>query len=264
VQRCKTSGFIIPNNLVEIGNSIIITNSTDLGVISRLNINKTLIVYEVLKEISSYTVLLGPVNQITTSTDLLSTLTNNGGGAVQVTSAARISLLFSYPGTIGNVLGFKNVGLSNAITPFKTQISNFDTYQYDTDLNSVGNVVKASQLLNFTGSSNYLLLYINNWELVTNTSTLGACFAKILLSGQPGDVLYNTFINYPLEFDLPLSSLSELQIKITYPDGTLPDFRNIDHSMTLRITELITYQRYSGADSKQTSYLQTMKDSIRH
>ena len=121
----------------------------------------------------------------------------------------------------------------------------------------------SSQLLNLTGSSNYLLLYINNWELVTNTSNLGACFAKILLSGQPGDVLYNTYINYPLEFDIPLSSLSELQIKITYPDGTLPDFRNIDHSFTLRITELINYQRNSGLDSKQTSFIQTLKEEIK-
>jgi len=252
-----------PNNLVQVGDSIIIANSTDLGVISRLNINKTVIVYEVFKEISSYSVLIGPVNQITKSADLLTTLTDDGGGAVQVTSAARISLLFSYSDTVGGVLGFKNVGFSNAITPFKTSISNFDSYQYDTNLNSVGNVVTSSQLLNLTGSSNYLLLYINNWELVTNTSNLGACFAKILLSGQPGDVLYNTYINYPLEFDIPLSSLSELQIKITYPDGTLPDFRNIDHSFTLRITELINYQRNSGLDSKQTSFIQTLKEEIK-
>jgi len=249
-----------PNNLVQKNDLIIITNSVDLGVISRLNINKSLTVYEVLKEISSYTVLLGPVNQITTSTDLLTTLTDDGGGAVQVTSAARVSLLFSYPDTCGSVLGFKNVGFPNAITPFKTTISNLESYQTDCNLNSVGNVNTSSRLLNFAGQSNYFLLYVNDWELVINTSTLNACFAKILLSGQPGDVLYNSFINHPLEFDLPLSSLNELKIRITYSDGTLPDFRNIDNSFTLRITELITYQRNSGLNSKQTSYLQTMKE----
>jgi hypothetical protein len=251
-----------PNNLVEVGDTITIANASDLGVISRLNINKSLIVYEVLKEISAYSVLIGPVNQITTSSELLTTLTDNGGGSVQITSATRISMIFTYPDTCGELLGFKKVGLPNSITPFKTQISNFDSYQNDSNLNSVGNVVLSSQLLNFSGNNNYLLLYINDWELITNTSNLNACFAKILLSGQPGDVLYNTYINYPLEFDFPISTLTELQIKITYPDGTLPDFRNINHSFTLRITEIVNYPRNTRLNSKNTTFLQTMKDNI--
>jgi len=248
-----------PNNLVEINDIITIKNSVDLGVISRLNINKDLIVYEVLKQISAYTVLIGPVNQITTSTDLLTTLTDDGGGALQIVSKARFSLLFNYSDTVGKVLGFKNTGLSNAITPYNTTISNFDLYLNDTNLNSVGNINKSNQLLNFSGSNNYYLLYINDWELVTNTSNFPTAFAKILLSGQPGDVLYNTFINYPLEFDFPLSTLNELKIKVMYSDGTLPDFRNIDHSFTLRITEMVNYPRGTGLNSKKTTFLETLK-----
>ena len=248
-----------PNNLVEINDIITIKNSVDLGVISRLNINKDLIVYEVLKQISAYTVLIGPVNQITTSTDLLTTLTDDGGGALQIVSKARFSLLFNYSDTVGKVLGFKNTGLSNAITPYNTTISNFDLYLNDTNLNSVGNINKSNQLLNFSGSNNYYLLYINDGELVTNTSNFPTAFAKILLSGQPGDVLYNTFINYPLEFDFPLSTLNELKIKVMYSDGTLPDFRNIDHSFTLRITEMVNYPRGTGLNSKKTTFLETLK-----
>jgi len=263
IQILKTDYFRVtikhPNNLVEVNDIITIKNSVDLGVISRLNINKDLIVYEVLKELSAYTVLIGPVNQITTSTDLLTTLTDDGGGAIQVVSKARFSLLFNYSDTVGKVLGFKNTGLSNAITPYNTTVSNFDTYVNDTNLNSVGNIVTSSQLLNFSGSNNYYLLYLNDWELVANTSTFPTAFAKILLSGQPGDVLYNTFINYPLEFDFPLSTLNELQIKILYADGTLPDFRNIDHSFTLRITEMVNYPRGTGLNSKKTTFLETLK-----
>jgi len=249
-----------PNNLVEVNDTITIKNSVDIGVISRLNINKDLVVYEVLKEISSYTVLIGPVNQTTTSTDLLTTLTDDGGGAVSIISKARFSLLFNYSDTVGEVLGFKNTGYANAITPYKTTVSNFDSYADDTNLNSVGNIVKSSNLLNFSGNNNYYLLYINDFELVQNISTVPIAFAKILLSGQPGDVLYNTFINYPLEFDFPLSTLNELKIKIMYPDGTLPDFRNIDHSFTLRITEMVNYPRGTGLNSKKTTFLETMKE----
>ena len=44
-----------------------------------------------------------------------------------------------------------------------------------------------------------------------------------------------------------------------YPDGTLPDFRNIDHSFTLRITEMVNYPRGTGLNSKKTTFLETLK-----
>lgn len=249
-----------PNNLVEINDTITISNANDLGVISKSYINKSLTVFEVNKENSSYIILLGPVNQITTSQELFTTLIEDGGGAATVTTKGKFSFLFNYNDTIGSVLGFKNVGSNNAITPFSTSISNFDLYLNDTQLNSVGNIVTSPQLLNFSGKNNYYLLYINNFELVDNISNTPTAFAKILLSGAPGDVLYNTFVNYPLEFDFPLSMLNELQIKIIYPDGSNPDFRNIDHSFTLRISELINTPRNTGINSKKTTFLNTMKE----
>jgi len=248
------------SNLVIVGDTITISNSDDIGLISRTLINTSLTVYSINKENSTYTILLGPVNQITISQDLGTTLTDNGGGAVIVKTNADFSLLFNYSDTIGSILGFKNVGNVNAITPFNSRISNFDLYLNDTQLNSVGNLVTSSQILNFSGNNNYYLLYINDFELVQNISNVPISFAKILLTGLPGDVLYNTFVNYPYEFDFPLATLIELQIKITYPDGTLPDFRNINHSFTLRITELVNTPRNTGINSKNTTFFQTMKE----
>ena len=65
-----------------------------------------------------------------------------------------------------------------------------------------------------------------------------------------------------MEFDFPLSTLNELQIKILFPDGTYPDFRNIDHSFTLKITEMIMNPYNTGKNSKKTNYLNTMKEII--
>ena len=45
-----------------------------------------------------------------------------------------------------------------------------------------------------------------------------------------------------------------------YPDGTMPDFRNIEHSFTLRITELVSTPRNTGINSKNTTFLNTMKE----
>jgi len=249
-----------PNNLVQVNNKVIVSNSLDIGLINKSYINKSFTVYEVNIENSSYNMLIAPVNQITSSNNLGTTLTDSGGGAIQITSNARISLLFNYPNTIGAILGFKNTGSQNSITPYKNIISNFDSYVNDTNLNSVGNIVTSRKLLNFVGNNNYYLLYLNDYELVSNTSNQENAFAKILLSGQPGDILFNTFINYPLEFDFPISTLNELQIKILYPDGTYPDFRNIDHSFTLRITELVNYPKNTGINSKKTTFLNTMKE----
>jgi len=248
------------SNLVIVGDTITISNSDDIGLISRTLINTSLTVYSINKENSTYTILLGPVNQITISQDLGTTLTDNGGGAVIVKTNADFSLLFNYSDTIGSILGFKNVGSVNAITPFNSRISNFDLYLNDTQLNSVGNLVTSSQILNFSGNNNYYLLYINDFELVQNISNVPISFAKILLTGLPGDVLFDSFVNYPYEFDFPLATLIELQIKITYPDGTLPDFRNINHSFTLRITESVNTPRNTGINSKNTTFFQTMKE----
>ena len=67
--------------------------------------------------------------------------------------------------------------------------------------------------------------------------------------------------NYPLEFDFPISTLTELSIKFTYPDGKLVDFRNIDHSFTLRIIEKVIKPYNTGINSKDTSYYESLKEN---
>ena len=97
-------------------------------------------------------------------------------------------------------------------------------------------------------------MYLNDYECVVNQAGQHNSFAKILLSGSPGDVLFNTFVNYPLEFDFPISILNILSIRFTYPNGSLVDFRNIDHSFTLRIIEKIVKNKNTGLNSKDSSF----------
>jgi len=248
-----------PNNLINVNDTITISNALAIGIIPATSINTSFSVYQVNKNANSYSVLLGTITQLSATSDLGTTLTDNGGGTTTVQTKSLFRLLFNFPNTIGNVLGFKNTGQPNAITPYSNVISNFGYYTLDTNLNTVGNVTTNHLLLNLTGVNNYYLLYINDYELVYNNSSELPSFAKILLSGSPGDVLYNTFINYPLEFDFPVSTLNEIKIKITYGDGTLPDFRNIDHSFTLKITEFINYPRNTGINSKNTNFIETLK-----
>lgn len=246
-----------PGNLVEINDTIEISGATKIGTILDISyINKTFTVYETNTVNQTYSVLIAPVNQITNETSI--DLNGNGGPSTIIKTKAKVSFLFDKNDTLGSVLGFKDVGKSNAITAFNTLISNFDPYILSTNLNSVGNVDMTKSLLNLSGSNLYILMYINNYETIINNSNQKTAFAKILLSGNPGDVLFNTFVNYPLEFDFPISTISEFNIYFTYPDGTLVDFRNIDHSFTLRIIEKVMHSYKTQINSKDTSYYETL------
>jgi hypothetical protein len=242
-----------PGNLVEVQDTIQISGAVKIGtIIDAVYINTTLTVYQINTTNQTYTVLLAPLNQITNATTI--DLTGNGGPSIVIQTKAKVSFLFNYSDTIGNILGFKNVGQSNAITPFSTRISNFNSYIQSTKLNVVGVVDNTSSILNLAGNNLYILMYLNDYECIVNHSGQGNSFAKILLSGTPGDVLFNTFVNYPLEFDFPISVLNSLSIKFTYPDGSLVDFRNIDHSFTLRIIEKITKSTNTRLDSNDSSF----------
>lgn len=250
--------FYHPGNLVEVNNTITVSGSTKIGTILDASyINNTHKIYEVNTTAQTYTVLLAPLNELTNLTTI--DLTGNGGPSIVIKTNAKVSFLFNYPDTIGKILGFKNVGEKNAITPYKTLISNFDEYIQYTNLNQVGNIDTSIRLLNLTGDNYYILMYLNNFETILNNSNTPTAFAKILLSGNPGDILFNTFINYPLEFDFPIPYLNELDIYFTYPDGTLVDFRNIDHSFTLRIIEKVISPTNTGLNSKDTSVIETLK-----
>ena len=246
-----------PGNLVEQNDTIQISNANKIGsIIDAVYLNTTHNVYEVNTTNQTYSVLIAPLNQITNATII--DLTGNGGPSIVIKTKAKVSFLFNKSDTLGYILGFKNVGKVNAITPYNTTISNVDPYVLSTNLNVVGNSDITTKLLNLTGSNFYILMYINDYECVINNSNQPTAFAKILLSSNPGDILFNTFVNYPLEFDFPISTLNELNIKFTYPDGRLVDFRNIDHSFTLRIIEKVSRSYNTGINSKDTSYYETI------
>jgi hypothetical protein len=247
-------------NLVEKSDIIQIYGSSKIGTIIDANlINNTHTVYDVNVSEQTYSILLAPLNQITNLSTI--DLTGNGGPSIIIKTKTKVSFLFNKSDTIGNILGFKNVGEANAITPFKTTISNFDNYIQSTILNQIGNIDVSTKILNLSGNNYYILMYLNDYECVLNSFNQPASFAKILMSGSPNDILFNTFINFPYEFDFPIPSLNELNIKFTYPDGNLVDFRNIDHSFTLRIIEKIIKPYNTGLNSKDISIIDSIKQN---
>jgi hypothetical protein len=245
-----------PNNFVETADFITISSSETIGEIPKTSINAIHQVYKINKTDQTYSIILLPFNKITSVSG------QKGGSSLKIRTTAKVRFLFNKPNTLGEILGFSNPGDIYSVTPFSSVISNNDSYIYPNDLDTVGNKSSISNILQFTGKSNYWLLYLNNLESVILNNGLESCFAKILLAGSQGDIIYNSFVNSPIEFDTPIPTLSELNIKITDPQGNIINFENTDFSFTIRIWELISKPRGVAKFSNDTSYHKEMIDMI--
>lgn len=244
------------NNFVSVGDEITISNSESIGVIPKSSINKTHIVYSVNNEDSTYSVILSAFNPIS------STLNSSGGASVQVKTVAKVRFLFNYSDTLGTILNFKNPGDDLSITPFNSVISNFDDYIFSSNLNSVGNVTSDNSFLRLKGNINYWLLYINNFESVILNNGIENCFAKILLPGSQGDTIFNSFVNSPVEFDIPIPTVSELNVRVTDLYGNVVNFENTNYSFTLRVYQKISIPIDTGKFSQDTSYDKELIEQI--
>lgn len=244
-----------PNNYVSVGDTITISNATDIGDISATLINKSHVVYSLNTEESSYTVLLSTTKFIENIN-----LDGDGGAKTTIKTPVLVSFLFNYNDTMGKLLGFKYVGESTSITPFSHINSNMNSYIYPTPFDAVGSSNITNNYFDFIGQNYYILMYLNDYDNIYMTNNFNNAFAKILMDGHPGDTLFNTYVCSPLIFDIPIKSLNELKIKFLYPDGTMPDFRNLNHSMTLKVIERVSTPKRTGLNSMKMSYIDSLKE----
>lgn len=264
-------------NNVDVGDIITISNSTAISYVPADIINKEHKVISVNRINNSYQVILPTFNQTelrgtigsdTVGIDIRSAYPRDGAGGeeIKVLSKNISRILFNKSDSLGSILGFNDNGKSNAITKFSAIISNKDEYANEDgfNLNVVGNERNNTNYFNLTNDIRYLFLYINDYEEVITNTSAGNCFAKILvdvdgnngnrLQGSSLEYMINSYVSYPIKFVSPISNLSQLQIKFTYPDGSLVNFGNINHSFTLKITEEI-YKKIGkqNVDSKRVN-----------
>jgi len=227
-----------PNNFVEVKDTIEISGCSAIGTIPKSVINTTHTIYQVDKSKQTYSIILSPFNESVSPLDPA----GNGGLGIKIKTPTKTRFLFNYTDTLGNILGFKRVGEANSITDYKSTISNLDNYKYELTLDSVGNYNNSSNLFQIDGSTTYWLLYINDFESVILNGT-DNCFAKMLITSVQGEICFNSFVNNPVDLDIPIASLSELNIRVTDKYGNNVNFLNYDFSFTLRIYELTSKPR---------------------
>jgi hypothetical protein len=124
-------------------------------------------------------------------------LTNeNSGTANIIRYPINFRLFFNHKDTIGKVLGFKNVGESNSITPYNISINNTDKYENDTLFNQVG-------IINNNIHDRYILLHNNKYIFMTcplfnkSYNNINNIFSIIIFNNNDDT---NLSFNYSNEF----------------------------------------------------------------
>lgn len=238
------------NIIVSEGDTVTISSSDDVTLKSQVNnnteilsiagsyINKDHIIFSVNLENQNYDVIIGKKSEIKTT---IVTNESGGGENIIIKTKTKVSFLFDKPDTCGDILGFKYIGETNSIINYNSVITNKDPYINSNNLNYVGNELSYTNgFINLSGKYNYFLMYLNDVEYIYVNNNLPTAFAKILLDGNPGDILFNTYVNTPSNIyskNFPILTLTDITIKFLYPDGTDVNFRNLDHSFTLNIVE---------------------------
>ena len=224
-----------PNHKLNKSDTILIQNAIGTEGIPDITLNGTFTLETVIDP-DNYQIKLDKYNA-----DTVNTVTG-AGNAIKVLTPLQSRLLFDRPGTIGNLLGFRNVGDYNAVTIYSKKLTNYIAYELDSTLNSIGiatNDLISNLLLNFNGY-NYMYLTLNYiFKDSINIRGIQNIFAKLLLSGDPNTVIYNDFIQIGQEFVDPIASLGEIEFSFYTPDGELFDFNNIDVSFTIELFEEI-------------------------
>jgi hypothetical protein len=236
--------IVEPNDIIEISQAGFLSfkntsgNSSEILILDSKYINKKHTVYSIQMETQTYDIILGKVSEV----ELVEGTEESAGGEnIEIKTKTKVSFLFNKSDTMGSVLGFLNVGDPYSVTNFSANVSNKDSYAYSINLDTVGNeLTYSSGFLNLSGKYNYILMYLNDIEYIYSNNNLASAFSKILLAGNPGDILYNTYVSNPTHIyskNFPISTLTQLTIKFVYPDGSRVNFRNINHSFTLNIIE---------------------------
>jgi hypothetical protein len=227
--------IIHPNHGLNVGDTIYLSNVLSFNKIPSLVLNTS---FKIVTIIDSSNYIINLPNYSNNGSLTLIT----SGTANLIRYPIRFRLLFNKEGTIGNILGFKNIGDINSITPYNFDISNIDNYENSTNYNSIGNIINNKYDLNINlNGDNYILLSIPLFKNSINIGNINNLFAKLFLIGPPNTVIYDSYVQISDYLPIKESSLNELELYFYDKDGYLYNFNNMEHSLTIEIYESLTF-----------------------
>ena len=233
--NCQIMQVLHPDHQLDVGTQVTLSESGSVNRVPAETINGTHTIIRVVDD-DHYQVQLNIYIPLATVTPLTQLNT------VSILYPDLFQLLFNYDDTLGHYLGFLKVGQTIAITPFQSVLTNQTLYEEDYNYESLGaEFVERTKKLSMTGD-NYC--YIVSAELSSdtfsyyNTGMVTNVINRVYWTDFPGTVVFNSFDPVVIEYDDPISSLSQFTIQIYHPDGNLVEFNDLNHSFTLEITEV--------------------------
>jgi len=256
-----TSSYLItieqPVHNLGVGQRIYIENSLDFLNIPASYINNPE-GYEIIQIINN--------NKYVIQIDYVNTLKNNyldiAGGGYSITISVKNSfcLFFDKSNTFGELIGFRNVGNSLAVTPYSSRendfkITNTQLYVYGGLQNDTSaNLILKTNILN-SYNYKYILLKCKGFDRCSSSNNI-KYFYKIEFdnfnnNNSNKDIFYNSFIDNPIYFYPSLTEKIEiLEFEFIDPYGNEFNFYNLENSFTLVFTCINNYPENTNLNPK--------------
>jgi len=239
-----------------VGQRIYIENSLDFLIIPASYINNPdgHLITNIINN-NKYQIIIDYVNPLKVSyTDI-----TGGGFALTISVKNSFNLLFDKSNTFGDLMGFRNVGNSLAVTPFSTKendysITNTQLYVYGGLQNDTNdNLILKTNILN-SYNYKYILLKCKGFDRCSSSNNV-KYFYKIEFdnfnNNNDKDIFYNSFIDNPIYFYPSLSEKIEiLEFEFIDPYGNEFNFYNLENSFTLVFTCINNYPENTNLNPK--------------
>jgi len=236
-----------PNHkITNIGTEITLINFLSHLGINATDINKTHKISKIIDD-NTYQIELSRINLDITKTE------TQGGYGCEILVPREMRLLFTYSDSMGEQIGFRNIGDANSITFYSTTITNKEPYENEITFD----VLKNTKI--FTNSSltfykdQYIIITCKELTIIKNTRQPINIFGKINLTNNTNELLIDSIVCPPIFYYNPLDALSTLTFEFFTPDGKQYDFNNIDHSFVLEFTMMDNIPENTGLLSDKSN-----------
>ncbi len=229
-----------------VGTEIIFGDFIEHLGIEPMNLNKTHIVTNII-DTNRYDIVLSNIN-------LNKTKNITGGGfAGYVLVPSLFRFLFNHDDSMGEQIGFRNVGDTYSITPYTSKITNKDLYENEIPYDSLKNAKSYSNVSLTFNKNQYILMTCKQLQIMKNTNKPFDMFAKINLQSTNNTVLVDEIICPPVFYYNPINSINELSFEFFDPNGDNFDFNNVDHSFVLELTMIDNIPENTGLKSNASN-----------
>jgi hypothetical protein len=241
---------ILHNNhgIKTVGTPVIFTDFIEHLGIDPSYLNKTHVISNII-DTNRYDIVLTNINLSITKN------ITGGGYASYILVPSLFRLLFNYTDSMGEQIGFRNIGDQSSVTTYASTITNKDLYENETIYDSLRNIKNYTNTSLTFNKNQYISISCKELPIIKNTAAPYDIFAKINLKSTNNEVLVDSIISPPVFYYNPIQRLNQLTFEFYDPNGDLYNFNNVDHSFVLEFTMVDNIPQNTGLNSNTSNVI---------